>query len=118
MSSPHGTLILFISLLIITVGGIAVFYEVTSDLKEGAQRLQSNTEQENTNDELELVSSVGYSVQNDTFKYVRFQVRYEGEGSLNLNDTFVQVRTDTSIADLRYRNGTTTRNVNTGFYTG
>lgn len=111
--SSHTTLILFITFLIITVGGIAVIVEVKQNYEQ--RGMTANVVEDG--DSLVLINAIGYNISDESFRYSRLQVRYDGEGALNLNDTHVQLRTTSSVADLYYRNGTATRNETSGFYT-
>jgi archaellin len=105
-----------ITMLIITIGGIAAFYESTKGVEQQARQEQRSYSATETPD-LTLVSATGSDPSQDSVRYIRIQVRYDGEGALNLNDTFIQLRTSQSVADLTYRNGSLTRSESSGFYT-
>lgn len=109
------TLILLVALLVVTSGGVMVFNAVVQDL-QGIPSAAANDQQ--FTEDIALVNVIGTNISaDDTYKHMRIQVRYDGDDPLNLNDTFIQVRTTTSTADLWYRNGTTQRDVSNGFYT-
>ena len=111
-------LIAIIAALIVTAGGVVILYEVSQNYQAGTKTVaKQQTTDTKKSEDLVLVNIVGTNVSNDGVKYVHFQVRYDGEGTLNLNDTLIQLRTGTSITDLHYRNGTTVRDSASGFYT-
>jgi archaellin len=108
-------MVLLITGLIVAIGGVAVIYENTQVFQQ-VPHASTNQEQDRL-PELEIINIVGTEVEDETYKYLRIQVEYTGDEPLDLNDTHVQLRTSKSVADLDYRNGTTQRNVTTGFYT-
>jgi len=113
------TLIMFIVMMIITVGGILIMNEVNQNAQQKAAATSSGTSAGTTTShpDMTLVNTVGTSIQSNTYKYVQMQVRYSGKERLNLNDTTIIVSTDKSQATLQYRNGTTYRDTQNGFYT-
>jgi hypothetical protein len=115
--SSHTVLILFIAGLIITVGGIVVIQEVTQTIRQTPGAIQGQDNTLTGDDELQITNIVGTNVENETYRYIRVQVAYEGDEKLSLNDTFIQVSTGSSVADLKYRNGTPERDTDEGFYT-
>ena len=104
-------------MLIVTTGGVLVVYEISSNYRDRGQQVTKEAPTTARSDELDVVSVIASNITDDGVKHVRFQVVYEGDGTLALNDTLIQLRTDLSISDLHYRNGTTNRSVTDGFYT-
>lgn len=115
--SSHTSLILLIAVLIITMGGVLVITEVAQQDQLTAKSTRAQQTRQDQSGSLILVNTIGYNITNDTYKYAKIQVRYEGDDPLDLNDTLIQVRTRATTADLYYRNGTTERDVASGFYT-
>lgn len=111
------TLILFIVMTIITVGGLTVMIEFQRGAGSGASRLINSDESTQRTGNLDFVNVVGMDLVGRNISGVRFQVRYEGEGKLRINDSFVQIRMGQSIADLEYRDGDLVRDTATGYYT-
>lgn len=114
--SSHTALIGMIVAMVVTAGSILVFSEITQSVQSKGNAIAQG-ENSKSDQGLVLVNTIGTNVQNDTFSYTKFQVRSESDEQLNLNDTFIQIRTDQSVADLQYRNGTAQRSEINGFYT-
>jgi hypothetical protein len=112
--SGHSALILLITLLVMTTGGVLIFYQFAGETQQVplAMRRQSDDI-----GDLVLVNVVGSNIVDNSYKHVQIQVRYEGDEPLALNDTFIQLSTQTSSADLAYREGEPVRDEETGFYT-
>ncbi len=115
--SAHTPLILLIVGLSITALGIGVFYAQEQRFAQGQRSQLDAVVLDARPEELVVVSIVGQDVSAGDVNTLRIQVRYDGEGELPLNETYIQVKTKDSIADLQYRNGTTYRSVPDGFYT-
>lgn len=116
MSNANTTLILVVTMLIVTTGGVVVFYDLTHNAQQQTTSVRAQHKAQQTQD-LAIVNVVGTNVSSEGVKYVQIQVRYDGSNNLDLNDTLIQLRTDKSVTDLQYRNGTTSRDVADGFYT-
>jgi archaellin len=113
-------LISLIVILIVTTGGVLVAYDLSSNYRAAAKATRSQQKTDGTtsaSQDLHIVSVVGTNVQDDGVKYVQIQVRNDGGQVYDLNDTLIELRTDKSVSDLQYRNGTTNRSVVDGFYT-
>ncbi len=107
-------MIVFIS---ITVGGVFVLNSQEQMLRDGARTKAQEAITTAATDDLAIINVVGHEVSGRNISYVRFQVQYDGEGELPLNETLIQLRTRKTTADLQYRNGTLERSVAEGYFT-
>ena len=112
----HNTLIGVIVTVLVAVGVVAITRGMFDDLTGTAEYRQDRIE-EGWVQELSVVNVMGTNITKDGIKYVRIQVRNDGAGALDLNDTLIQLRTTKTIADLTYRNGTLEPSEAEGFYT-
>lgn len=112
----HTSLILLIVMVSITVGGIAVFIEFQQNAAATPGRMLAETTAEQQKD-FEILNVIGNDVSGKDISGVRFQVEYSGTGKIALNESFIQIMVDESIADLQYRDGDLVRDINTGYYT-
>jgi len=112
----HTSLILLIVMVSITVGGVFVFVEFQQNAAAAPGRiLASNTAEQR--ESFTILNVVGIDVDGRDIAGVRFQVQYTGGGKLPINDSFIQIRMQDSIADLQYREGDLVRDAGTGYYT-
>jgi hypothetical protein len=112
----HTSLILMIVMVSITVGGIMIFYDFQRTSAAVPRNILDNSFERQQND-LVFVSVVGRDTTGRNMSGIRFQVRYEGDEKLSINDSFIQIRMPDSIADLKYRDGTLERDSGVGYYT-
>jgi archaellin len=118
MSSSHTSLILMIVMISITAGGAYIFFEHAASYRSApTASVRETTSAAATADDLAIVNVVATPVASNNVSYIRIQVRYTGNEKLPLNQTFIQIKTDESTADLHFRNGTLTRSVSNGYYT-
>jgi hypothetical protein len=115
-AQSHTALILLIVMISVTVGGIALLYDFQQRAAAVPSAMSQGFIAENE-DDLTVVNVIGTDAAGRNLSGVRIQVRYDGEGELDINDTFIQIRMDESTADLRYRDGTLERSIAEGYYT-
>ena len=114
----HTSLILLIVMISITVSGAAILYSFQQRTAAVPISILSESLNEGANG-LVVTNVIGTDDAGNDLSAMRIQVRYEGEGEgeLDINDTYIKIRMDDSQADLRYRNGTLERDIGSGFYT-
>lgn len=113
--SSHNSIILLIVVLGITTAGVVIMTDESNQFLRQPRTAQKEAVAEIGT--LTIVSVVGHNVTSENINAVRFQVQYTGDGEILLNDTLIELRTDDSVADMQYRNGTLTRSVTDGYYT-
>ena len=100
----------------ITVSGAAILYSFQQRTAAVPSSILSESLNEGANG-LVVTNVIGTDDAGNNLSAMRIQVRYEGEGELDINTTYIKIRMDDSQADLRYRNGTLVRDIGSGFYT-
>jgi hypothetical protein len=114
--SSHTSMILLIVVLGITTAGVLIMTQEGQNFLNKPQASVREGVQPSVND-LTFVSVVGHNVTAEEITVLRFQIKYEGDDELVLNESFIQFQTEESTADLRYRNGTLAKSIADGYYT-
>jgi hypothetical protein len=102
--NAHTTMIMLIAVLAVTTAGVVVFYQITGEAQQTANNIQN--QQDDASPSLEIVNIIASDIEDDTYHDINIQIEYTGDEQLALNETFIQIRTEQSVADIYYGNNT------------